>query len=250
MRLVSGKIHGIIESSHPVHSLRLLTKSDLMLKHTVAAICLLGLTSITHASVNIEIDAGLLETALGTSTIPANGLLQLITTPSGSPANFSAPTATSFTSGDNVVLESFAANFKSSGVTGEIDNTFTITLQNTGASTPTTFDQGDPLLLRWYPSLTTSSTAPGLGTTYGQFTSTTGETVGSVSGSAWATPADSQSITLLFITQNDGGSYANTLGQANNMVNAVPEPSTYFMVGFIALGVAGAARWQGGVKLR
>lgn len=204
-------------------------------KSLVAACCLLSVASVAKSAIVVEIDAGILRDATGTSTVPVGGLLQLIATPSGNAANFVAPTSGSFVGGDNIVVATFAMNYVFQP--GETDNKVTLTLQNTGPSSATTFDQGDPLLLRWYPSLTTASTVPGLGTTYGQYRNAAGES----GGIAWVTPADgSTNLTpagLNFNTLGAGGTNPETAGFATNIVVAVPEPSTVFLLGIGAIGV-------------
>ena len=195
-----------------------------------ALICAaVNLVPSASATVSLEIDAGILRNATGTSTVPVGGLLQLVATPSGSAANFVQPTATSFVGGDNVVVASFAMNYFFG--TGETDNVVTLTLQNIAISTATTFDQGDPLLLRWYPTLTISSTAPGIGATYGQFRSDSGE----AGGIAWVTPADGTSLTvpngLNFLTMAASGTHPDVEGFASSIVSPVPEPSIYILLG-------------------
>ncbi len=204
----------------------------------------LSLAAVASASVTIEIDAGILRGASPTSVVPTGGLLMLVASPSGSASNFSAPTSTSFVTGDNVIVAAFGMNYNG-GVTGEVDYSPNFSLANTGTPSPTTFDQGDPLLLRWYPTLTYadyaagSLTAPGIGTIYGQGRSTTAADGAS---SAWITPANSTSSTVLtFITPDDAGSQAAGSGLASNVVFAapVPEPSTAMFLGATALGLAG-----------
>ena len=207
-----------------------------MIKPFLTLVCLLYVIGSAQATISINGDFGILKTANGAAVVPQGGLLQLIATPSGSISNFSAPTAGSFVSGDNIIVASFSMNYNS-GVTGETTNLLTnITLQNTGASSPTMFDAGDPLLLRWYPTLTTASTAPGAGATYGQFrTDTAGD-----GGNAWITPANgTNNYAITLITVSDGGMQANTAGYANSVV--VPEPSTAAISGVGAFALLGLA---------
>ena len=191
-----------------------------------------GCSAKSQATINIEVQAGVLTNITGTTNVPVGGLLELIATPSGSVSNFAAPTPDSFVSGDNIVVASFAMNYNT-GITGVTDNSFPLTLQNTlSPSSSTAFDQGDPLLLRWYPSLTMSSTSPGLGTTYGQFR--TDATVDG--GNAWITPADGGTATLVLFTQSVGGSQVNSTGYASNVV--VPESSSGALILIISIGAA------------
>ncbi len=208
----------------------------------ISVLCVaFGFAFSAQATVSIAGDFGLL--TYGSSTNPTNvpvgGLLQLIASPSGSASNFVAPSSTSFVGGDNIVVATFAMNYNS-GTAGETTNNPVITLQNTGASSPTTFDAGDPLLLRWYPTLTTASTAPGAMTAYGQFrTDLTTD-----GGSAWVAPANGTSnYALYLITQSIGGGQPNSAGYAGLTVGsaAVPEPSAGLLCG-VGLVIAFGAR--------
>ena len=203
-----------------------------MIKNLLSVCAALYCATSAHATISVAGDFGLLKDSTGTVNVPVGGLLQLIASPSGSASNFAAPTPTSFVSGDNIIVATFAMNYNS-GTAGESTNSITLTLQNTAASTTTTFDAGDPLLLRWYPTLTTSSTAPGLGATYGQFR-TDATTDG---GSPWVTPNDGANNYLLYlITQSTGGSQPNSFGFASN---TVPEPSMNVILCLSALGFFG-----------
>lgn len=212
---------------------------------------LLGLATAAHASVTVEIDAGILRNLTTTSTVPVGGLLMLVASPSGAATNFSAPTSTSFVSGDNIVVAAFAMN-NNGGVTGEVDYSPTFNLGNTGTATSTTFDAGDPLLLRWFPTLTYAAysagtlTAPGLGANYGQGRSA----IAVDGGSAWVTPANgSSSAVFTFITADDGGSQPNSSGLASNIVVAVPEPSTYAAVMCGLAGLIGVLMRRRAVRI-
>ena len=213
-----------------------MNRSFCISKLALTAIFAFGLVNVSRAVVSLEVDAGILRNLTGTSVVPVGGLLELVATPSGNAANFAAPTATSFVSGDNIVVASFAMNY-STGVTGETDNVtqpFALTTVNGVAST-TTLDAGDPLQLRWYPTLTLASTAPGLGTTYGTFRSDTGE----LGGAAWVVPTDGVQSSVNFITVDDGGSHAITTGFASNIVVGVPEPSSVMLLCSATIGLLG-----------
>ncbi len=195
--------------------------------------CLVGSTSAAFAQGSaVNIDAGLLENAVGTAVVPNGGLLQLIASPSGT---FSTPTSSSYVSGDNILLASQAMN-SNSGTAGETLNAFTLSFTGTPAVV-----SGEALLLRFYPSLAYASmpSAPTLATTYGQVRSTTiefGASGGDASETAWVVPA-SGSADLDYITVNDGGTYANATAYATGIVGAanVPEPSTIFLSSVVAL---------------
>ena len=213
---------------------------------TIAVAILLGCAAAARADVSIQLDAGTLRTANGAALMPQSGLLQLIASPSGASGTFGAPSSTSFVSGDNIVVASFSMNYFFGR--GETSNTITLTYQNTSATpSPTQFDQGDALLLRWWPTLTTSSTVPGSSTTYGQFRSNTPETFsdGTSPGLAWFAPADGTSYIvpdgLNFVTSDitsgpPNGTYAPSAGFAN--FSTVPEPSMWvFMTGMVLSAV-------------
>ena len=205
---------------------------------------LLATSSISYASDTIELDAGVLRTSAGAPL--TSGLLQLIAvrTPNGVFAN---PTPSSFIGGDSsneLVISSFSFSQGTAGfVTGESDNVITYSYENTTRQfSATTFDPGDALLLRWYPTLTLSSTSPGIGTTYGQYRSD-GTPDG---GIAWFGPDNNRTIALPnglnFLTTSASGSNPDTAGLASNVVIGVPEPSSYVLIGGMCVCVLGLAR--------
>ena len=202
------------------------------------SVFLIVLSVAAQAAVQLELDAGILRNKGGASVVPVGGLLQLIASPSGSAANFVAPTANSFVGGDNIVVASFAMN-NNGGRIGEFDGLINFTLANTGTPSATTFDAGDPLLLRWYPTLTFANlgtySGPGSGTTYGQFRSATAVD----GGAAWITPGDNTTTTVLvFATTDASGSQPIASGYASN---TVPEPSAGLFCG-LGLVIAMSAR--------
>ncbi len=126
---------------------------------------------------------------------------------------FAAPSPTSFFSGDDVELyRGFVTP------AGEFQGT----LAGAELSSIANWTVGDPLAIYWYPTLTTASTAPGVGVSYGTFRT---DSVQTGSDIAWVTPADGFSGGLSFVTASVGGDNPNALGYASNLV--VPEPSTY-----------------------
>jgi hypothetical protein len=150
----------------------------------------------------------------------------------GTSSSFASPTATSFTGGDSseVVLASFLENSASAfGEPGGFQDTLGLTLTGNGSAP----DSGSFLMLRWFPTITGTSTAvgPGGGTTYGQFRTNAVENGSSI---AWVLPA-SGNVSLNFETAAVGGSEANSAGVAN-LVVPVPEPATPpFLIGAFAL---------------
>ena len=200
--------------------------------------CLISSTAYTQAqTATIQIDAGLLENSTGTAVVPNGMLLQILASPSGT---FSAPNSQSYVTGDNVLLGNFAMN-SNSGQAGETltNDTFSLATFNLTA--------GEALLLRFYPSLSGTSvpTAPTLGTTYGQVRSSTIESgINDGSQTAWVVPATG-SVDLLYITASADngvttGTYSNASAFASNVVPAaVPEPSTFVMLGVAMLSLLG-----------
>ena len=199
--------------------------------------CFFGVSSALHAqSISFEINAGLLENTTGTTPEPNGGLLQLIASPSGT---FSAPTSTSYVTGDNVLLTSFAMN-SNGGATGYTSNDFNNFSLKTSSYTITA---GEAIMLRFYPSLTLAAqpAAPTLATTYGQVRSSMAETgITDNSQTAWVIPSAGSTVDFDYVTVSagQGGTYANTSAYATNVVlaGAIPEPSTYALLG---CGLAG-----------
>jgi hypothetical protein len=201
-----------------------------------------------------EIDAGHLYTSGGTTaanylqfsnstTAPMSGtgaLLQVIATTTGA---FSNPTPGSFTGGNanNYVIADFSMN---NAATDEFDNTFAFNLSNYPA-----LASGDVLMLRWFPTITynqeMSGTTPSIGTTYGQFTSSSAEFSGA---SAWMIPSNPGAYTFGFLTMASEGSRPESAGEASSAVTAVPEPATF--AGLAGVLVVGAMVIGGGSKFR
>jgi hypothetical protein len=174
----------------------------------------------------------------------ANGyLLQVIADTSSTPG---APTASSFTGTDSneVVVTSTAMNYVASPGDAAINVSFT--LGTTGTPTGT----GSYLFLRWYPTLTSSATSPGNGTSYGQFSSLSDEYPSNTSSIDWQIPAFGN-YDMYFLTQSQdslGPGTANnpppnSAGVANLVVGAVPEPASISLIaGAIGLGAIAVRR--------
>jgi hypothetical protein len=176
--------------------------------------------SASFASVLINLGGGELFQSNGTSPIPAGSLLQLVASTSDSV--FTSPTPTSFTGGsaDDIVVASFAAPDNS----GSFAQPITLNLSGS-------LDAGDPLLLRWWPSLTISASTPGTGATFGQFRTDATE---NFSDSGWFVPADGSNIALNFLDTAGGGTEPNSAGTASFSTTAVPETSTVMCAGLCA----------------
>ncbi len=201
--------------------------------------CSFALAKAVNAdTVSLNINAGILENTLGTTPEPVGGLVELLASPSGT---FGAPTSSSYTSGDDVLVASFAMTAYNN--TPGLFVTALNGLAITGAGS--TVVAGESLILRFYPSLTYAGmpSAPTFGTTYGQVRSSTGEfgTVADPSETGWFVPASGATVDLNYLTASAGGTYANTTAYATGLViTGVPEPSTYAM---FVCGFAGLIGW-------
>ena len=177
-------------------------------------------------TVSLLLDEGLLENSTGTAVVPKGALLQLIASPSGT---FTAPTSASYVSGDNLVLSSFAMNYNS-GISGETVNALYSLPVNAGGAY-----SGEKVILRFYPDLTLSGmpSAPTAGTSYGQVRSDTvefGPAGGDASETPWVLPGGGATVDFDYITQNDGGTYANATADATGVVAAAPEPTSLLLL--------------------
>jgi hypothetical protein len=132
-------------------------------------------------------------------------LIQLLAAPTT--AALIAPSDASFTGGSSaeIVLASFGLDSASAGTAGDFEKVIQLTLSGT-------LQSGDPLLVRWYPSLTTAAASPGSGTSYGQFRT---DAVADGSDIAWVTPGDGATDALNFATSSQGGSQPNSAGEAS-----------------------------------
>src|SRR5579884_1408634 len=100
------------------------------------------LSSHVQANVIIDLFAGKLLMADGTTAMPNGTLIQLIASTTDS--TFTAPNTSSFTGGsaDDIVVSSYVMNSSTGGGAG-------LDLQAITFSYSGNFNQGDPLLLRW-----------------------------------------------------------------------------------------------------
>ncbi len=193
----------------------------------------LGCTFV-GASVTINLGSGVLRNESGI-VMPDNGLLQLIA--STSDTTFTAPTADFFTGGDDILVASWGLDGSTFNGAGTGTDLSAVTFSYSG-----NFGSGDLLQLRWFPTLTPASIAPGVNTHYGIFRS---DTIG-LDGSdiAWVAPGDGSTNALNFLTISAGGSFQDAFGEASFVTAAVPEASTgstvililsvYFLIHFLS----------------
>jgi PEP-CTERM motif len=194
------------------------------LKSLLVAGVVLATAVAASATVTLNVGAEVLFQSDGTTPIPAGSLIQLLASTTDSV--FTAPTPSSFIGGsaDDVILESFAAP-DNSGFAGD---DIVVTLSGN-------LNAGDPLLLRWWPTLTLASSTPGAGTPYGQFRTDVTE---NFSDSGWFIPSDGSVISLNFLDESSGiapNPEPDSAGTASFVV--VPEPSTFALGALGALGL-------------
>lgn len=193
-----------------------------------------------QATVTINLTGGVLYGTNTSSPLPPGTLIQLVL--SRNPNGFDAPTAGSFTgnSADDIVLFSFSID-NSQGFSGSYGSppiTFSLAAQS---DPQPRIDSGDLLLLRWFPGLTTSSTAPAEGQRYGEFRT---DLVQDLSDINWTVPGDGANVFLNFYTQSQGGANAEAEGVSDMTV--IPEPSTYAL---LLVGLVGAVFARRHLKL-
>src|SRR5881392_677407 len=178
----------------------------------LSALLLASLTA--SADVTINLGAAELFQSDGTTPIPLGSLLQLVASTTDS--TFTLPTPASFTGGsaDDLVVSSFASN--NNAGSGSFSGPIVFTLSGN-------LNAGDPLMLRWWPTLTLASPSPGFSTPFGQFRT---DAVENFSDTGWFVPADGSTISLNFLDTAGGGSEPNSAGTASFLTAAIPEPST------------------------
>ncbi|HEY8903416.1 MAG TPA: hypothetical protein VIM48_06895 [Chthoniobacterales bacterium] len=192
------------------------------MKKALLAIAFAGLAvaQLRADTIKIDFSLGILSNSLG-NPITDGSLIQIIAAPTSS--TFASPTATDFLGGssDEYLVYSGAFDSTTTGISGA--ETFTANIDL--ATYPIA---GDALIVRWYPSLTTSSSAPGL-TTYGQFGYPNNPS-SLDSTNTWIAPSGGGSVSFSFLTTGAGGPYPNSMGNASLTVSAVPEPSNYVVI--------------------
>lgn len=189
--------------------------------------------SIAPLTVTITLESAQLQTS-GSAPIPNGALIQLLGDTS---TNFGAPTVGDFegTDPDETLLWSGTAYSGTLGIAGSFRDAITLTLDSSGeAQGYLQSFTGADLLMRWFPTLTGTSTAASLvnGTTYGQFRTSALENSSNIE---WAVPT-SGNYNLNYVNAAEGGAEPTSTGVASYVVEAVPEPNS--MVAMVA-GVGG-----------
>lgn len=194
------------------------------MKKALLAIALAGLAvaQLRADTIHIDFALGVLATSNGTP-VSDGSLVQIIAVPISS--TFANPTTTDFLGGSSDEYLVYSGAFDSSTVIPPQPGIETLGLDIDLGTTPIA---GDALIVRWYPSLTTSSSAPGL-TTYGQFGYPNNPS-SLDSTNTWIAPSGGGSVSFSFLTTSAGGPYSNSMGNASFTVSAVPEPSNYVVI--------------------
>jgi len=105
----------------------------------------------------------------------------------------------------------------------------------TGLSYSGNFNQGDKLYLLWFPTVTTPGATVGAGASYGVYRT---DTIDTYSGAdiAWFAPADGGTYNMsAYLDSIYPGSGVTTANFTASQITAVPEPSTYGLLGVGAL---------------
>ncbi len=181
------------------------------MKLRLAVLALLVTSISAHATITINLGVDKLFQSNGTTPIPTGSLLQLVVSTTDNV--FTLPTAGSFVGGsaDDIVLASFACQSN-----GSFGGPIVFSLSGN-------LNAGDQIMLRWFPTLTISSSSPGAGTSFGQFRT---DNIESASNIAWVVPADGSTVSLNFLDIAGGGTEPNSAGTASLVTAAIPEPSS------------------------
>lgn len=200
------------------------------LKFAAAIFLMFGFESLS-ASILFDVQGELLKSGAG-AAIGTNSLVMLVadTTRNGFATiadGSSLALNSSLNSGDDLVVARW--NLSNTATAGVFADTASL---NLGSG----WDNGDPLALLWFPTLTTSALSATGGTSYGMFSGP------ALDGSdAWTTPTDGTNGHKLWFFTTDGvnlpavppGSNSASLGNASLSVSGgavVPEPSRAFLM--------------------
>lgn len=192
---------------------------------TILALAL-AVAGANAQSISVNFDVGILANNLG-SPIADGSLLQVI---ASSDATFADPTDSAFVGGNDLLIYSLAFDSSTTGTPGIASFAMNIALSQFAVA-------GQNLMIRWYPTLSTQSSAPGFNTFYGEFSV--------IQDSSWVAPSAGNTIGLQLLTMSTGGgALADAVGYASK-VTPVPEPATYAaLIGALALGFVAYRRRQ------
>lgn len=166
------------------------------------ALILLLLAANAFSTVTLITEGAYLKDLSG-ALMATNALVLLVA--STEDTTFSVPAPNAFVTGDDIIV----GRWDLSG-TGEPG----ILLDFTNTALSGNWNEGDPLQLYWFPTLTVATVSPGAGTPYGQY-----RTDSMIDGGdPWTTPADGATISLKFLTSNAGGSNPEVAGNASLVV--------------------------------
>jgi len=161
---------------------------------------------------------GVLSDSSGTP-IADGSMLQILASYNGS--SIAPATVGSFLGGDAGATILWQGGFDSSvtGLAGATSLTLQVPLYS-GAGNVTS---GSTLYVRWYPTVSGSSAAPGQ-TAYGQYGYASAS--GSLLDASWVVQSVGSSSDYMLLTTSAGGTQPDAAGQALASTSAVPEPST------------------------
>jgi len=231
-------------------------KSSLLGLALLAAVPLVAHAQIGYA--DLTFNFGILADQSGTP-IPDGSLVQIIALTSGT--TFSAPTTTSFTGGnanEQILFSGAMDSADTTGIPGAMVlgglPSYPQLVEIPIFATSGLLQQGDPLLLQWFPTLTSSSASPGV-TSFGQY--------GFAEDPTWVIPT--LPTTDGFVTSNGEGNYnfftdslsalvgppdsgPDSLGFASQQTSSgapfssAPEPASYGIAAAIGLAAFTLAR--------